>query len=1107
MLDANIKQLVTSLVLVSSIGASNDLNIKFDHLSIEQGLSQVSVTCILQDSQGFIWFGTRDGLNRFDGYDFVVYNNDPDDSTSLISNSITALYEDENGNLWIGTREGLDKLGEDRSAFIHFKYKPNDLNSISSDYIFTISGDADFLYIGTWGGGLNRYEKSTGIFTNYRHDPNDPESISHNKIYSLLLDSSGDLWVGTYGGGLDRFVMPEQIFEHYRFDRGNPFSISSDSVGVIFEDDTKENQILWIGTDTGGLNRFDVRHGTFTHIRHDPKDPTSIGNDFITCISMDNEGRLWVGLNKNGISISDRDSKTWISSNKSQNPQINLNDVNVYSMYRDRTGNIWIGTGFGGVNIFKPFKNKFNHTKVESDEKYSVPSNLIKSFWKEENDLWVGTNGSGLNHFNYQTRKWTAYVNDPTNPGSISSNTVRSIFIAQGTTVWLGTVNGLEQFNKKTKEFVHYKNNENNDNSLSHNRIWDIEKGNNGKIWIATINGLNCFDPKDKTFKRYFHIPEDNSSINGDHIRCLYRDNDGFLWIGLWGAGLSKIDLNKHSFDGTSYEFSSYNHDPENAKSISSNRIRAIYKDKSGYVWIGTHGGGLNILDPVTNEFEHLTTKNGLPNNVVYGILEDDDENIWVSTNNGLAKYNRKIKIFTNYDIADGLQGNEFNGGAYFKGADGEFFFGGINGFNCFFPTQIKTNSFIPEIVLTDFKIFNKSMNYSLSISRIDEIMLTYKQNYFSVDFAALDFTAPEKNGFAYMLQGFDSDWTYLNKRRFAEYTQVPPGEYVLRIKGSNNDGVWNEEGVSLKISITPPFWKTGWFRIFVMLSVLGIIFSGYQMRIRNIQAQGRRLKIQVAERTNELAQRKDELQKAHDELDEQVKERTKKLQLSEFRYRQLAKQLLTIQDEERERLSREIHDSMGEYLTTLLIRCGLIEKKKFVNSSEIAQELEIIKGLINGAIEECHRIAFDLSPLSLTKLGLVSALQEVIEGFEERTGIEVVFEESLNGKQMSSKQELMLFRILQEALNNIYRHAKAQSIEICLSNVERQTRFVISDNGKGFNAEEILNRKLEPHQNMGGFGLMSMQERVANLKGDFEIRSTVGEGTKIIVSIPSEAA
>jgi len=851
-----------------------DNDIKFERISLERGLSGSTVFCILQDTRGFMWFGTHDGLNKYDGYSFTVYRHDPENPHSLGDNTVWSVYEDQSGVLWVGTGGGgLDRFDRGNEQFTHYKNDPNDPHSLSNNNVRSVYKDQlGVLWIGTED-GLNKFDQENGQFTRYRNDPNDPYSLSHNSVLSIYQDRAGVLWIGTNGGGLDRFDRENERFIHYQASPDDPHSLggihegsvdphslSHNVVTSIYED---QAGVLWIGT-WGGLDKLDRETEQFTHYQADPNDPHSLSHNYVLSVYEDQSGTLWVGTGGGGLDRFDRESERFIHYQNDPDDPHSLSNNRVWSIYQDQSGVLWIGTGGGGLDKFDRQMEKFTHYQTDPNDPYSLSHNAVTSIYKDQSGvLWVGTGGGGLDRFDHKTKRFTHYQNDPNDPHSLSHNTVTSIYQDQAGVLWIGTFGGLDKFDRKSGRFVHYQNDPDDPHSLSSNGVRSVYEDQSGVLWVGTGRGLDRFDRETAKFTHYQNDPNDPHSLSHNNVMAIHQDQSGVLWIGTFGGGLDE-------FDRENEQFIHYQNDPNDPSSLSDNNIASIYQDRAGVLWVGTLGGGLNKFDRETKTFAHYRyrEKNGLPNDMVYGILEDDQGYLWLSTNNGLSKFNPHTETFKNYDVRDGLQSNEFTGGACYKSSSGEMFFGGINGFNAFYPDSIRDNPYIPPVVLTLLQQGGEGVDLDQAVESVTKVTLNWPDNFFDFEFAALCYTQPEENQYAYMLEGFDKDWNYVGTRRFGRYTNLPGETYTLRIKGSNNDGVWNEEGVSVTITIVPPFWETWWFRGVVALVLVGSVVGGYRLRVKSIEARTRELENQVEERTHALEQRTHEIERRRQELE-----------------------------------------------------------------------------------------------------------------------------------------------------------------------------------------------------------------------------------------------
>jgi diguanylate cyclase (GGDEF)-like protein len=812
---------------VLSAGLAAQTNIlRFKQISIEEELSQSSVTCILQDRSGFMWFGTQDGLNRYDGYSFKVFRHDPRDDATISDNYIWCMYEDRSGMLWIGTNGGLNRYDPETDCFTRFQHAASDPESLGDNDVRAVFIDrSGRFWVGT-NGGLNRFDPGTGHFTRYRHLDSNPYSLSHNQVRCIYEDRFGGVWIGTEGGGLNRFDPGSKQFTCYQHDDSNPYSLSHNDVQTICED---RSGVFWIGTRGGGLNSYNRRTGRFTCYQHDDSNPYSLSHNNVLAIYEDRSGVLWIGTVGGGLNTFNRKTGQFMRFQHDAANSHSLSHNDIWSICEDRSGLLWIGTWGGGLNKFDPQTLRFSHYKHAPNPK-SLSHNDVWCFYEDSfGEVWVGTR-NGLNKFDRKTGRFTHYYHDDPDPDSIGCNDIRTIYEDRFRVMWIGTGGGgLNIFNRKTGVSTCFKHREQDPHSLSHNDVRGILEDRDGELWIATNGGgLNTFDRKNRRFTRFMKEDRAPDSLGNNYVLCMYEDRSGVIWVGTDGGGLDK-------FERKNGHFTHYRHDAPRPHSLSNNFVMSIYEDRSGVLWIGTYGGGLNRFDRKLTHFRAFLEKDGLPNEVIYGILGDSQGNLWISTNKGLSCFNPAKETFKNYDAEDGMQNCEFNAGAYFQNRKGEMFFGGINGFNAFFPGQITDNLYQPPVVITDFLIFNRPVPLQRqkagsplkkSIHKSDALTLSYKDSLFSFEFAALHYANPKKNRYAYKLKGWDSDWIETDwKNRRATYTNLPGGNYVFQVKGTNKDGIWNQKGTSIKLEVLTAPWKTWWAYTLYFLVLAAIVY------------------------------------------------------------------------------------------------------------------------------------------------------------------------------------------------------------------------------------------------------------------------------------------
>jgi ligand-binding sensor domain-containing protein len=830
-------------------------DIRFKHISLDEGLSQNSVYCIIQDSKGFMWFGTQDGLNKYDGYEFTVYKPEPGNPATLSDNHINCIYEDESGILWLGTDDGgLNAFDPKTETFNHYPVDTVTANpgrALRSPRVNSIVRDTGGdVWIGTNAGGLSRLMPEDETFKHYGHNDEEPAGLGSNRVSSILIDRSGILWVGTFDDGLKRYDPHTDSFQHFRARRNEPGSLSSNNVLRIYED---RSGVLWIGTAFGGLNYMDREKGKFFAYRHISGDPASLSSNEVNTICEDRSGVLWVGTRGHGLNRLDKRSGTFTRYLKDPNDPNTLRDNAILSIFEDGSRILWIGT-FGGLNKFDR-EHKFDHYKVNPHDSNSLSGPYVFSVCEDSSGiLWLGTRDNGLNRFDRKTGTYNHFRNISGDPRSLGSDFVASILEDRTGVLWVGCLGGgLNKLDRKSGTFTRYlrdPDDPTSPKSLGSDFTNALIEDHAGMIWITSYGGgLVKFNGETETFTHYRRQEGNSNSLSRNSAFTIYEapSEPGVIWLGMDRSGLNRFDTKT----GMVTRYLPNRDDPTAPDNPGGDAIAGIYEDRAGTLWLATLGGGLKKMTGRKSgsvSFAGFTEKDGLCNNTVYGILEDDDGCLWLSTNRGLSRFDPKNGTFKNYNARDGLQGNEFNSWSYFKSRSGEMFFGGISGLTAFHPSRITGNPHVPPVVITRFLLFNRAAPAGNpeeggrsfpggSITWAKEICLSHKENVFSFEFAALDFTVPENNRYAYMMEGFDEDWNYTGaQKRFAAYTNLDPGEYVFRVKGSNNDGTWNEQGASLKIIITPPYWETWWFRIILGVVVLGLLLMWYRRRLKNVR-------------------------------------------------------------------------------------------------------------------------------------------------------------------------------------------------------------------------------------------------------------------------------
>jgi ligand-binding sensor domain-containing protein/signal transduction histidine kinase len=1182
-------------------------DLTFSHLSLEDGLSEGTVYCTFQDSKGFLWFGTQDGLNKYDGYTFTIYRPDPT-RNSIASSFVRLIREGPEGELWIATMGGgLDKFDPETERFTHYPYDPEDSSSLAGNWVRTVYLDPQgAIWAGT-NNGLSRLDPDTEEMIRYGYDPRNPDSLSDPVVNAILRDSEGVLWVGTEAG-LDRGDPTRQRFIHYMHDPADPGSLGGGAVRVIYED---RAGTLWIGTD-GGLDRFDREGGRFVHYRHDPADPTSLSDNSVQSILEDREGVLWIGTN-DGLNWFDREGERFTRYYHQVGDPSSLADNWIWSIYQDREGVLWIGNYRAGLCKYDRFSDRFTLLQANPDDPNSLNSDKIWAIYQDRDGiLWIGTGGGGLNRYDREAGLYRHYQHDPADPNSLAHDEVRAIIQDHEGMLWIGMDGaGVDRFDPQTERFEHFQHDPEDPSSLSHDAVRVIYEDRENVLWIGTDGGgLNRFNRRTGRFDRFPPDPSNPSRSPGLSIWAIAEDRQGTLWIGTGGAGLRRYDRASETFTAYWRE--------------SNDIILSIHEDRQGNLWTATYGNGLYRFDREKASFTPYRTEDGLPSNAVIGILEDDEGRLWLSTNNGIARFDPRAGTFKNYDVSDGLQGNEFNGGAYFQSPDGEMWMGGTNGLNAFYPEAVpEDNPYMPPVVLTTLTQGGEPVVTDRTPDSIEAFRLEWPDNYFEFEFAALSFSRPERNQYAYMLEGIDRDWVDAGNRRFGRYTSLPGGSYTLRIRGSNGDGVWNQEGAAIRVAVVPPFWQTAPFRILAVVVLVAGAAGIYRQRVRSIEARSRELEREVEERTSEIEQRRrvaeglreivavlnsdrpreevletivaqaagllgagaavlhqvepddDRLaiQASHGlptELEgieaipctasraeeviatgrplivpdlalggpagDPIAARWRQTTLEHFRsflavpmtiagrtdhclgfyfaephatsseeldlaialaeqamlaienarlYAQ-AQELAAVQ--ERQRLARDLHDAVSQTLFSASLIAEALPGIWESNPSEGEALLDKLRQLSRGALAEMRTLLMELRPAALTEASLKDLLNQLGQAVTGREGIPVSVDVD-ERLELPAEVHLVVYRVAQEALNNVIKHAQASQVDVALRGGAAGVILTIHDDGQGFEADKVSADHL---------GLNIMRERAAAIDARLEIASEPGRGTDV---------
>jgi signal transduction histidine kinase/ligand-binding sensor domain-containing protein len=1099
----------------------------FTNNDITMGLSHNHVQCFLKDRKGFLWIGTIEGLNRFDGYSFRVFRNDPDDSTSLKDNMITNLFEDPRGNIWIAAGRYLTIYDPVKETFLQQESLFDGRIPVPVGSIWHAAYDAwgNLIYANS-ASGIYKYNiASDSVLKIKSVSPHQDTAISWMEI-----DRTGNIWVSYTGSFIYKIDGQDFTFT----DSVKLPSGANNEYGFYIDGDND----LWIRDLRSSAGLFFYNTGTrILQSISATSGRCRLNNNTITALVEDNDGNIWIGTDHGGINILHKNDFSVQYLLHDPFNQRSIPDNTVSALYKDYQGFIWVGSFKNGLAYYHKDLFVFDLYKVQLNNSTTQVYNDIDNFVEDRNgNVWIGTNGGGLIFFDRGKKTYRQYLHDPADPASLSADIVIGMYLDSKERLWIGTYfGGLNLFDGN--KFLHFRSNPSDPSTLSDDRIWDICEDNDGMLWIATLlGGVDVFDPVTRRVIKCYRLDND-SGIRSNNIFSVIQGRNNTLWFATYD-GL-------RSFNRTTGKFEYYEHDDKDPGSLSKNYVLDVFEDSRGFIWAAT-AGGLNRLDAATKKFDVFREENGLPSNRIIAITEDNNHHLWMSTSNGLSKLVMvKVRdtlryLFKNYDESDGLQGNEFNEKAIMKAHSGELFFGGPNGFNIIDPENTSSQNIYSDIVFTDFLIFNKSVNnkkpfrgrfiLEKSMSYTNEIHLQYKENVFTIEFSNLNFIHPDRRKYMYRMDNFQDDWYTVDSReRKVTYTNLNPGKYLLRVRSTNNDGTWNEQEAQLAIAISPPWWNTLPVKIITILFLI-LLVTGYNyFRLRRLNRQKRKLEVKVKERSNEIYEANIQLEEHQREVIMQNLElerhRTNLEQLVLDRTSELEEALRKARESDQLKsaflanMSHEIRTPMNAIVgfSSLLEdeENTTDERREYIEMIHSNSEslLMLINDILDLSLIEANQLVVRPEPFNLNDL--VDQIASYFIMKNRHAGFEVRVSHSLmEDNLVLISDKLRVKQILLNFISNACKFTTHGRVEFGTRIENNRLQLYVKDTGIGISMEDIpylferfrkLGKESTSMTRGAGLGL-AISKRLADLLGGtISVQSEPGKGSVFTFSFPYE--
>ncbi len=1077
--------LITLHLCFDNISAQKE--VRFSKLTRNDGLSHNNVDAIFQDKYGFLWFGTKNGLNRYDGYELKPFRHQVYDNNTAASSSFCKIVGDENGNLWFGTKRGLDCYDPINHKFTHFTADSKSKNRLSSNNISSIATDKKGnVWVATLEGGLNKINIKNSSCKHYMHNLKNTNSIASNDVYDIQVDDKNNLWIGT-GNSLDYLDVETNTFTHFTIGYEGYDEHKHLIIKALLLD---SQEILWIGTSSG-LFTLDVSLGLFTPYKSDVLNPNSIADNNINTLLEDSNNDIWIGT-ENGLSHFSKSTQLFTNYLYNPNNPSSISNNRIISLYEDRSKILWIGTKGGGINKLDLKRKAFYNWHISKNKSYVLFNPNITSIARDSaGKIYLGTSGSGISVCEIKTKNHKCNDVELFNTSKyIPDNQIRSICYHRGT-LWVGmNTGGLTAINYKNGKYS-VKNFKNTGDStgISNNQVNAIISDKNGCLWIATRNGLNkmmcTVDKSEVYFITYKHSFGQKNTISDNNITSLLQDREGNIWLGTYDKGIDKIDINTQ-------KITHYEHVPNSNNSLSSNRINCITEDHLGRIWIATVDRGLDVFNPGNNVFAHYNTHSVIASNEIMSMIKDLNNNLWISTSKGIVKLDIKTEKFDMYDISDGIINDGFNKNAAYIDESGWLYFGTNSGLVYFDPKKIQANNIKPDIVITNFttlsdkKWTKKDIFVSKYNSENSTIELEHDENIFAIEFAALDYTNPEKNIYQYKIDEIHKDWIDYGKQRKITVTSLSSGDYTLRIRGSNNDEIFNKKGVSLKIKIKPAFIETNIF--YAIISIIVIILSVWVYSYL------------VEMRTNKiLAEKNQELEHANIKLLES-EQNLKSLNQSKDKFFSI------IAHDLRNPFSPLI--SLTELLDDEYQMLEDTERKDYIREIRHgAKRLhDLLENLLHWSLSQTKRIKYRPEILDLDDL--ISINIDLLAISAEKKEINLI--KNFDGDHSVYADEDMLNLVVRNLLNNAikFSHEKSE-IFVNLEESENFYTVEIKDSGIGItpnDAENIFKGlqkdKVKKKGSGSGLGLILCKEFVEKNGGEIWVKSQLDKGSSFFFTV-----